>query len=47
MIGRSEFWDNGFRCEDLLLLQLCLQMLNDEMLKPYNEICLKCEYQLT
>ena len=23
-----------------------LQMLNDKMLKPNNEICFKCEYQL-
>ena len=46
MIGLSEFWGNGFRSEDLILLCFCLQMLSSKMLKPNNETCLKCEYQL-
>ena len=44
MIGLSEFWSSGFRCEDLILLCFCLHILNYKMLKPNNEI--KCEYLL-
>ena len=47
MIWPSEFWGSGFGCEDLILLSFCLQMLNDNMLKPTNEICLKCKYHLS
>ena len=46
MIGLSEFWGSGFGCEYLILLYFCLQMLNDNMLKPTYEICLECKYQL-
>ena len=46
MIGLSEFWGSGFRCEELIILHLCLEIGNDNMLKPNNEISLKCEYQL-
>ena len=46
MIGLSEFWRSCFRCEDLILLFFCLQIGNDKMLKPNNEICLKSKYQL-
>ena len=46
MIGLSEFWGIGFGLEDLTLLCFCLEILNDNMLKPTNEICLKCKYQL-
>ena len=46
MIWLTEFWGSGFRCEELILLHFCLQMLNDKILKSNNEICLKCEYQL-
>ena len=38
--GLLEFWGIGFRCEYLILLCFCLQILNDKMLKPNNEICL-------
>ena len=38
IIGLSEFWGSGFRCEDLLLSCFCLQMLNNNMLKPNNEM---------
>ena len=45
--GLSEFWGSGFRCEDLIILGFCLQMLNDKMLKPTNtETFLKCKYHL-
>ena len=40
----SEFWGKGFRCEDLILLHFCLQVLNDKILKPNNKTCLKWEY---
>ena len=30
--------------KDLILKCFFLQMLNDKMFKPNNEICLKCEY---
>ena len=33
-------------CNDLILLHLELHMLNDTILKPYNETTLKCKYQL-
>ena len=46
MIGFSEFWGSGFRCEDLIMICFCLQIGNDNILKPNNEIWLKCEYQL-
>ena len=46
MIGLSELWGSGFRCEDLILLCCFLRIGNDNMLKPNTEICLKCEYQL-
>ena len=46
MIGLSEILGSGFRCEDLILVCFCLQMLHDKILKPNNEMCLKCEYQL-
>ena len=46
MISHSEFWGNGFRCEDLILPYFCLQIGNDNMLKSNDEICLKYEYQL-
>ena len=46
MIGLSEIWGSGFRCEDLMLLCFCLKMLNDNMLKPKKEVRLKCKYQL-
>ena len=46
MIGLAEFWNSDFGYEDLIQLQLRIQMLNDNMLKPTNEICLKCKYQL-
>lgn len=41
-------WNVGssIRREDLTLIRYCLQMLNDKILKPNNEICLECEYQL-
>ena len=45
MIRLSEFWGSVFGCEDLILACFCLQMLNDNILKPTNE-CLKCQYQL-
>ena len=46
MTGLTEFSGRGFIiCEDPILLHFCLQMLNDKMLKPNTEICLKCEYQ--
>ena len=44
--GPSKFWGGGFGCEDLKLVCFCLHMLNNNMLKPTNEICLKCKYQL-
>ena len=44
MIGLSEFWGSGFRCEDLILSFFYLHIGNDNMLKPNNEICLKCKY---
>ena len=43
MIGLSEFWG---QCEYLIFLCFCFQMLNDNMLKPLDEIYLKCKYQL-
>ena len=46
LIGLLEFWGSGFRCEDRILLCFCLQIGNDKMLKPNNEICLKSKYQL-
>ena len=46
MIGFSEFRGSGFRYEDLLFVGFCLQMLHDKILKPNNEVCLKCKYQL-
>ena len=46
LIGLSEFWSGGFGCEDLILIHFCLQMLNDNKLKPTNEICLKRKYHL-
>ena len=46
MIGLSEFWGSGFKCENLILLCFCLQIGNDNILKPNNEIYLKCLYQL-
>ena len=46
MIALSEFWGSGFRYEDLNTLMLLPQIGNDNMLKPNNKICLKCEYQL-
>ena len=46
MIGLSEFWNSDFGYEDLIQLRFCIQMSNDNMLKPTNEICLKCKYQL-
>ena len=45
MIGLSGFSGRGFRREDLILLCFGLQIANDNMLKPNNEICLKCKYQ--
>ena len=38
LIGLSEFWCGGFGCEDLILIHFCLQMLNDNKLKPNNEM---------
>ena len=35
--GLSEFRGSGFRCEDLILLCFCLQMLHDKILKVNNE----------
>ena len=46
MIGLSEFRGSCFRFEDLILLCFCLQIGNNNMLKPNNEMCLKCKYQL-
>ena len=46
MIELSDFWGSGFRCEDLILLCFCLEILNGNMLKSANEICLKCKYQV-
>ena len=46
MIRLSGFWASGFGCEDLILVCFCLQLLSDNMLKPTNEIRLKCQYQL-
>ena len=46
MIGLSESWGSGFRYEDLLFVCFCLQTLHDKILKPNNEVCLKCKYQL-
>ena len=46
VVGPSEFWGSGFRWEDLMLIRFCLQMLNNKMLKPNNEILLKCAYKL-
>ena len=43
VIGLSEFWGSGLRCEDLILLCFCLQMLNYKMLKPNNEISTQTE----
>ena len=45
IIGLSKFWGGGFRCEDRILLCFCLQIGNDNMLKPSNEISLKHGYQ--
>ena len=39
-------WGSGFRCKNLILLCFCLQTGSDNMLKPNNEICFKCEYKL-
>ena len=46
IIGLSEFWDGDFRWKDIILACFCLQIGNDNPLKPNDEICLKCEYQL-
>ena len=46
MIGLSEFRDSGCGCKDLILRCFYLQMLNYDMLKPTNEMCLECKYQL-
>ena len=46
MIGLSDFLESGFRYEDLILLRFCLQILNGEILKLNNEICLKSKYRL-
>lgn len=43
MIGLAEFWNNDFGYEDLIQLQLRIQMLNDNMLKPTYDIFLKCK----
>ena len=45
MIGLAEVQVSGFRSEDLILLRFYLQIVNDKMLKPSNEACLKCKYQ--
>ena len=46
MFELTEFWGSSFRCEEIILLRIYLQVLNDKMLKLNNEICLKCEYQI-
>ena len=46
IIELSEFQVNGFRCKELILLHFHLEMLNYKMLKPNNEACLKCKYQV-
>ena len=46
MIRLSEFWRSGFKCEDLMLLHLHLQILDGRMLKPNDETCLKCKFKL-
>ena len=46
MFGLSEFRNSGFECKDLILSCFFLPTLNDNMLKPINEIGLKCKYQL-
>ena len=33
-------------CEDQILLHFYHQMLNERILKPNNETCLKCEHQI-
>ena len=43
MIWLSEFWRSGFKCEEFIPLCFHLQMLNDRILKPNNETCLKCK----
>ena len=34
MFGLSEFWGSGFKCGDLIVLCFCLQIGNNNMLKP-------------
>lgn len=48
MTGLSEFWGSDFRCEGLILSCFCLQIGNENMLKPNDEICLKykCQHKL-
>ena len=41
MINLSELSEKGFSFEILIPLCFCLQMLNNKMLKPINEICLQ------
>ena len=46
MMKLSGFWGSGFGREDLRIACFRLQMFNNNMLKPSNQICLKCQHQL-